>query len=121
MIEPGRVIVVFAGHALHPSHRPGTFGGTVWCWRCGAYAIWTPKNLAYECQPPGKWARFNLARMRRGIAPHHFLREWPLSEEQPFMLLTCDGCGHCGAGVPEAKAASITQQMLDALAGWGIA
>lgn len=46
---------------------------------------------------------------------------WLLDEQQPFMLLTCDGCGHCGAGVPEAKAASITQQMLDALAEWGIA
>ena len=46
--------------------------------------------------------------------------EWPLSLEQPFMLLTCDGCGHCGAGVSEAKTASINAQMVDALRGWGI-
>merc|ERR1711957_820457 len=29
--------------------------------------------------------------------------EWPLSLDQPFLLLTCDGCAHCGSGVPSAK------------------
>lgn len=47
--------------------------------------------------------------------------QWLLSEQQPFMLLTCDGCGHCGAGVPSALSESIERQMADALTEWGIA
>ena len=46
---------------------------------------------------------------------------WPLGVEQPFMMLTCDGCGHCGAGVPPNKSAAITEQAVSYLAGWGIA
>ena len=45
---------------------------------------------------------------------------WDLSLEQPFMLLTCDGCAHCGAGVPADKIAAITRQMAEVLASWGI-
>ena len=45
---------------------------------------------------------------------------WPMSIEQPFMLLTCDGCAHCGAGVPAEKARLITEQIFDALASWGV-
>ena len=45
---------------------------------------------------------------------------WPLSIDQPFMLLTCDGCGHCGSGVPEKKSASIDEQVISYLASWGI-
>merc|ERR1712217_203567 len=32
---------------------------------------------------------------------------WPLTLQDPFMLLTCDGCAHCGAGVSEEKIAAI--------------
>mmetsp|Transcript_46200 Transcript_46200/g.147643 ORF Transcript_46200/g.147643 Transcript_46200/m.147643 type:complete len:147 (-) Transcript_46200:49-489(-) len=46
---------------------------------------------------------------------------WPmLLETQPFLMLTCDGCGHCGAGVPGARTASIMEQFAAALASWGI-
>jgi len=45
---------------------------------------------------------------------------WPLSLENPFMLLTCDGCGHCGAGAPSAKIKAINEQILSVLKGWGI-
>ena len=45
---------------------------------------------------------------------------WPLTTEQPFMLLTCDGCGHCGAGVPASKRDAIDEQAAAALAAWGI-
>ena len=69
-------------------------------------------------------------------------RGWPLSLEQRFMLLTCatvalcgvfvyltpepnpnhrcDGCAHCGSGVPRDKAAGIAAQIVDALRGWGV-
>jgi len=46
---------------------------------------------------------------------------WPLSLENPFMLLTCDGCAHCGAGVPATKMAAIDAQILSILKAWGIA
>ena len=42
--------------------------------------------------------------------------EWLLDEQQPFMLLTCDGCGHCGAGVPLKKTDAITEQVVSFLA-----
>lgn len=45
---------------------------------------------------------------------------WPLSFENPFMLLTCDGCGHCGAGAPKSKVIAIHQQTLSLLKSWGI-
>lgn len=45
---------------------------------------------------------------------------WPLTLDQPFMLLTCDGCGHCGAGVDTNKSAAINEQKLSFLARWGI-
>ena len=48
-------------------------------------------------------------------------RAWALSLEQPFMLLTCDGCGHCGAGVPREKEQAIERQALSYLASWGVA
>ena len=48
-------------------------------------------------------------------------QEWALSLEQPFMLLTCDGCGHCGAGVGVNQSVAIVEQMVSYLTGWGIA
>ena len=49
-------------------------------------------------------------------------QNWPLrGAEQPFMLLTCDGCGHCGAGVPAVKREAITQQAVAYLRRWGVA
>lgn len=45
---------------------------------------------------------------------------WPLTLETRFMLLTCDGCAHCGSGVPSAKVSSINTQIVEALVGWGI-
>ena len=45
---------------------------------------------------------------------------WPLTTQRPFMLLTCDGCGHCGAGVPHNKSIAIEEQMVAALSEWGI-
>jgi len=47
-------------------------------------------------------------------------QSWPLTIHQPFMLLTCDGCGHCGSGVPENKTEAIMRQTIAALADWGI-
>ena len=46
---------------------------------------------------------------------------WVLSAEQPFLLLTCDGCGHCGSGAPKAKAEAIERQAVDYLSQWGLA
>jgi len=46
-------------------------------------------------------------------------QRWPLGETQPFMLLTCDGCSHCGEGAPTDKLLGIVKQELfffDALA-----
>jgi len=45
-------------------------------------------------------------------------QSWPLQEKQPFMLLTCDGCGHCGEGAPQDKLASIANQELWYLRQW---
>jgi len=45
-------------------------------------------------------------------------QSWPLQETQPFMLLTCDGCGHCGAGAPQGKLAGIANQELWYLRQW---
>jgi len=45
---------------------------------------------------------------------------WPLTLDDPFMLLTCDGCAHCGAGVSETKIQAIHLQILDVLKGWGV-
>merc|ERR1712157_704360 len=47
-------------------------------------------------------------------------RNWPLTLEQPAMLLTCDGCGHCGSGVPATKVEAIGNQTLALLRDWGI-
>jgi len=44
--------------------------------------------------------------------------KWPLGETQPFMLLTCDGCGHCGAGAPADNLKSIEEQELYYLNRW---
>jgi len=46
--------------------------------------------------------------------------QWPLSLDNPFMLLTCDGCGHCGAGVSKEKMSAIHEQILSVLKSWGI-
>mmetsp|Transcript_14496 Transcript_14496/g.31427 ORF Transcript_14496/g.31427 Transcript_14496/m.31427 type:complete len:482 (+) Transcript_14496:52-1497(+) len=46
--------------------------------------------------------------------------EWTLTEDEPFMLLTCDGCAHCGAGAPSAKIEAIDQQILSVLGGWDV-
>jgi len=45
-------------------------------------------------------------------------QSWPLQEKQPFMLLTCDGCGHCGEGAPQDKLAGIANQELWYLKQW---
>lgn len=45
---------------------------------------------------------------------------WSLTLDEPFLYLTCDGCAHCGAGVPADKSAAIAQQKIEALASWGI-
>jgi len=45
-------------------------------------------------------------------------QSWPLQETQPFMLLTCDGCSHCGAGAPADKLTSIANQELWYLRQW---
>jgi len=45
-------------------------------------------------------------------------QSWPLQGKQPFMLLTCDGCGHCGEGAPQDKLASIANQELWYLRQW---
>jgi len=45
-------------------------------------------------------------------------QSWPLQETQPFMLLTCDGCGHCGGGAPQGKLAGIANQELWYLRQW---
>ena len=44
----------------------------------------------------------------------------PLTLDQPFMLLTCDGCGHCGSGVPTKQREAIEMQAAAALSLWGI-
>jgi len=43
---------------------------------------------------------------------------WPLGETQPFMLLTADGCGHCGEGCPTNNLMSIQEQELYYLKRW---
>jgi len=45
-------------------------------------------------------------------------QKWPLGETQPFMLLTCDGCAHCGMGAPADKLRSIGEQELYYLRRW---
>lgn len=45
---------------------------------------------------------------------------WSLSLDKPWMLLTCDDCAHCGAGVSSAKISAIHQQILGLLKSWGI-
>jgi len=45
-------------------------------------------------------------------------QSWPLQETQPFMLLTCDGCSHCGIGAPQSKLAGIANQELWYLRQW---
>jgi hypothetical protein len=45
-------------------------------------------------------------------------QSWPLQDTQPFMLLTCDGCGHCGEGAPQGKLAGIANQELWYLKQW---
>lgn len=45
---------------------------------------------------------------------------WSLSLDKPWMLLTCDDCAHCGAGVSDAKISAIHQQILALLKSWGI-
>merc|ERR1712085_34417 len=47
-------------------------------------------------------------------------QNWPLGETQPWMLLTCDNCGHCGEGAPDKKLLAIEQQELYYLKQWGI-
>jgi len=47
-------------------------------------------------------------------------QNWPLSLDEPFLYLTCDGCAHCGAGVPSDKLALILEQKLFFLQKWGI-
>ena len=41
-------------------------------------------------------------------------------DPRAVVLLTCDGCAHCGAGVPRDKSAALTSQAVAALKGWGI-
>lgn len=45
-------------------------------------------------------------------------QSWPLGESQPFMLLTCDGCGHCGEGADPEKLKGIEKQELEYLRIW---
>jgi hypothetical protein len=45
---------------------------------------------------------------------------WALSLDEPFLYLTCDGCAHCGAGVPSEKRSAISNQIIEALSSWGI-
>jgi len=45
-------------------------------------------------------------------------QSWPLQETQPFMLLTCDGCSHCGEGAPGDKLLGIARQELWYLRQW---
>merc|ERR1712048_952290 len=47
-------------------------------------------------------------------------QDWDLSLDDPFMYLTCDGCAHCGSGVSSAQSKAISEQIVDALASWGI-
>jgi pimeloyl-ACP methyl ester carboxylesterase len=41
-----------------------------------------------------------------------------LSKELPFEFTTCDGCGHCGAGVPSATLTKLEALKESHLAGW---
>merc|ERR1711957_780733 len=45
---------------------------------------------------------------------------WRLSSEQPFLYLTCDGCGHMGYGLSLEQTASVYEQVLAALREWSI-
>lgn len=45
-------------------------------------------------------------------------QKWALGDEQPFMLLTCDGCSHCGDGAPYSKILQINEQVISYLSRW---
>jgi len=47
-------------------------------------------------------------------------RQWSLNVDQAFTYLTCDGCGHCGSGVPDDKKQALLEQKLYFLQKWGI-
>jgi len=46
--------------------------------------------------------------------------EWPLTARQPFLYLTCDGCAHCGSGVPRAQLQGVEEQKAAVLREWGV-
>jgi hypothetical protein len=45
-------------------------------------------------------------------------QRWALGDEQPFMLLTCDGCSHCGDGAPQSAIDQINEQVKYYLSRW---
>jgi len=40
--------------------------------------------------------------------------------DQPYSLITCNGCGHCGAGAPKEIRLELHSQMIAYLGSWGI-
>lgn len=58
-----------AALGLHGSHSFARYGLATFCWRCGAYAVATPRLLRAPCkEQPSARGRANLTRIREGKA-----------------------------------------------------
>ena len=76
---------------LHPSHNLRVAHGALWCVRCGCFAADNVRKLASVGKDRRLHGANTLKRIRRGLTPVAYMKDWPNPTGAPYREVLVPG------------------------------